>query len=215
MAISGLDHLQVLETAFADPKNTAIRVPPQDVNEIIANAYTIDRPHNYTLTEVWDMEVRKASQPDKYLGGVVRPGSLERFPSTRDDDEIEEFTRVGDQARWVDHEWSTVIEHVRIYKKEKRIVFIGASEFVTPDGRKIVAGDGQPLFHVEHSAAGTEERPINLWRIVLLTDGPDNRFIDIFDHIGKQPYLWMFHEIYLREDLGLKLERKPDVPLLE
>lgn len=100
-----------------------------------------------------------------------------------------------------------MIEFVRIDHHAKEIFFIGASEYVTPDGEKI-EGRGQALFHVEHSAAGVEERPLNAWRIVNLTQQKDEELEEVFKEVAESPYLRVFNEIYLREDQGLKLERK-------
>jgi hypothetical protein len=156
------------------------------------------------------MEVRKASYPDKYLGSLVKPGSLGRFPSTKRG-HIEDFTRITSQQLWKDaSRYTTVIEHVRLFHDTHRAIFIGAPEFVTPDGRKVTAGREQPIFHVEHSAVGPEERPLNVWRIVHLTDGKDDALDLVFDDMAKDPYLRYFNEVYIREDLGLRLDRKEE-----
>ncbi|KAJ3480522.1 hypothetical protein NLG97_g8055 [Lecanicillium saksenae] len=109
-----MDHENVLTTAFADPQNTAITLPPSDVNKIITEHYTVDKPFTYTRTQLWDMETRKAFDPETFLGGVVRPGSSRIFNVERNGD-IETFVRVSDQRRWTNWgEFSTVIELVRL-----------------------------------------------------------------------------------------------------
>lgn len=61
--------------------------------------------------------------------------------------------------------YSTVIEEVLIDNKKQRAFFTGVPEVEDPEGKKIVSGH-QTLFHVEHSATGTEDESLNIWRIV-------------------------------------------------
>ncbi|KAF2098896.1 hypothetical protein NA57DRAFT_56534 [Rhizodiscina lignyota] len=208
MDVTNLDHEKILEEAFSNSKNTAVEFPPADVNDIILRKYNVDKPFTYTRTQLWDMELRKASRPDIFLGPLVKPGSLEVFPSTRRGN-LEDFTRITQQRRWKDpSRFTTVIEHVRIDHDAHRIFFIGDKEFVAPDGRKFTAGPDQALFHVEHSTTGPEEKPLNLWRIVNLTGGRDEELLKVLDGMSKDPYLPPFNEVYIREVMGLKLERK-------
>lgn len=100
-----------------------------------------------------------------------------------------------------------MIEHVHLDHDNHRAFFIGAPRFTTPDGRQLVAGTAQPLFHVEHSVSGTEQRPLNHWRIVHLTTTPDPAMIAYFAAMAQDPYLRIFHEVYLRNDVGLDLVR--------
>ncbi|HEV3355755.1 MAG TPA: hypothetical protein VG247_03115 [Pseudonocardiaceae bacterium] len=204
-----LDHQKVLEVAWQAPGNTAIELPPVDVNQVLHDRYDVDNDFVFTGTMLWDMEVRKASHPDIYIPTVIEPGSVEKFPESRDD-RSEIFTRVSDQRIWLDQPtYGTVIEHVRVDHEQQRIFFIGAPDYRTPDGRTREAGTGQPIFHVEHSVAGTEQRPINLWRIVHLTEQVDPALREYFEQLGRDPYLRVFIEVYLRENLGVDLTRLP------
>ncbi len=204
-----LDHQKVLEDAWQAPGNTAIELPPVDVNQVLHDRYDVDDDFVFTGTMLWDMEVRKASHPDIYIPTVIEPGSVEKFPESRDD-RSEIFTRVSDQRLWLDQPtYGTVIEHVRVDHDQQRIFFIGAPDYLTPDGRTLKAGTGQPIFHVEHSVAGTEQRPINLWRIVHLTEQQDPAMRAHFEEMGRDPYLRVFIEVYLRENLGVDLARRP------
>jgi hypothetical protein len=204
-----LDHQKVLEVAWQTPGNTAIELPPVDVNQVLHDRYDVDNDFVFTGTMLWDMEVRKASHPDIYIPTVIEPGSVEKFPESRDD-RSEIFTRVSDQRLWLDQPtYGTVIEHVRVDHEQQRIFFIGAPDYRTPDGRTREAGTGQPIFHVEHSVAGTEQRPINLWRIVHLTEQVDPALREYFEQLGRDPYLRVFIEVYLRENLGVDLTRLP------
>jgi hypothetical protein len=54
---------------------------------------------------------------------------------------------------------------------------------------------------------GSEEEPLNLWSIVLLTSAPDTRCIEPFEQMVRAGLLPGFIEIYIERDLKLKLSR--------
>jgi hypothetical protein len=203
-----MEHEKVLEEAWAAPGNTIADLPPVDVNQVLADRYDLDRDLLFTRSMLWDMEVRKASAPDIYIPTVVRAGSREKFDGGAEG-RTEDFTRVSDQRLWLDQDtYGTVIEHVRLDHDRQRAFFVGVPEFTTPDGRVLHAGTGQPLFHVEHSVAGTEVRPLNRWRIVNLTETVDNDLAEYFAGLAREEYLRVFIEVYIRQDLGYRLARK-------
>ncbi|EHK47668.1 hypothetical protein TRIATDRAFT_81043 [Trichoderma atroviride IMI 206040] len=201
------NHEEILETAFRDPQNTAINLEPSNVNRVIkSGAYDADPNIHYTKTQLWDMEYNKAYNPEKYLRHILRPGSVRIF-NVQKDGPRETFVRVSDQVTWVDpSKYSTVIEQVLIDNERQRAFFIGVPEVEDPEGKKIVSGD-QVLFHVEHSAAGAEDEPLNIWRIVHLDKDEDGKIKEAFAKMGAAPYLREFNEVYIREDLGKKLIR--------
>lgn len=201
--MSSLDLEQVLADAWKAPGTTTIELPPVDVNQVLRDHYDGFGDLVYTRTMLWDMEVRKASRPDIYIPTVVKPGSVEKFPHAGDE-RIENFTRVSDQRLWLDQPtYGTVIEHTRVDHDNQRVTFVGAEEFTTPDGRTIKAGTSQPIFHVEHSVAGSEQQPLNMWRIVHLTTAEDPAMLALFEAIGRDPYLPVFIEVHIREALGI------------
>ncbi|UOZ03642.1 hypothetical protein [Amycolatopsis sp. WQ 127309] len=203
-----LDHEAVFEQAWAAPGTTPVELPAVPVNDVLRERYDVRPPFAYTGAQLWDMETRKAAAPDKYIPTVVRPGSAEKFPSVRHG-RFEDFTRVSDQRLWADPEhYATIIEHVRLDHEHRRAFFLGAERFEAPDGRVFTAGTGQPLFHVEHSVAGPEDAPLNLWRIVHLTTTPDQALVDAFDRLAADRYLRVFVEVHLRADLGRELVRR-------
>jgi hypothetical protein len=203
-----LDHQTVFEQAWNAPGSTTVDLPPVRVNDVLRDRYDVRPSFAYTGTQLWDMEVRKAAAPDKYIPTVVRPGSAEKFPSVRDGD-LEDFTRVSDQRLWADpSQYTRVIEHVRLDHANRRAFFLGTPAYRSPDGRRFMAGAAQPIFHVEHSVGGSEEDPLNLWRIVLLTDTPDPELAAAFKPLAEDPYLRVFIEVHLREDLGRELVRR-------
>lgn len=203
-----LDHEAVFERAWAAPGTTKVDLPSVRVNEVLRERYDVRPPFSYTGTELWDMEMRKAAAPDKYIPNLVKPGSAEKFPSVRHGG-LEDFTRVSEQGLWaeMDH-YEPVIEHVRLDHENRRAFFLGAQRFEAPDGRVFTAGTGQPIFHVEHSVGGSEDDPLNLWRIVLLTGEPDPALAAAFDHFVQDQYLRVFIEVHLRSDLGRDLVRR-------
>jgi hypothetical protein len=204
-----IDHAAVFEEAWEDEGNTAIEIPAVDVNDRLDRRYNVQSATHFTGASLWHMEVKKASAPDVYLPTVVRPGSVERFPSAFRG-LTEYFTRISDQRLWLDgSRHGRVIEHVELDHAERRALFLGAADFRTPDGRVLRAGSEQPLFHVEHSVEGSEARPLNIWKIVLITGTFDDALAEHFRGIGAEPYLRDFIEIYLRRDLQRDLNRLP------
>jgi hypothetical protein len=203
-----LDHEAIFEQAWNAPGTTTVDLQPVRVNDVLRDRYDVRPPFAYTGTQLWDMEVRKAAAPDKYIPTVVRPGSAEKFPSVRHG-RFEDFTRVSDQRLWADPDhYTAVIEHVRLDHEHRRAFFLGAKFFEAPDGRVFTAGTAQPLFHVEHSVGGTEDDPLNLWRIVLLTETSDAVLAAAFDELANDRYLRVFIEVHLRTDLGRELVRR-------
>lgn len=203
-----MNHQQTFQAAVADPNNTAPDMPSANVNKIIKERYTVDKPFTYTRTQLWDMETQKAHNPEKFLGGVVRPGSAQVFNVERNGD-IETFVRISEQRRWLNwDEFSQVIELVRLDHANHQAFFIGIDEVDAPDGRKIVRGKEQPRFHVEHSSEGSEDEPLNIWRIVLLDNDASGKLRAAFGGMAKNPYLRPFNEIYIRDVLGRELTRK-------
>jgi hypothetical protein len=78
---------------------------------------------------------------------------------------------------------------------------------VEENGSPLVASPFQPLFHVRHAVGGSEQAPLNLWSIVLLTNSPDRRYCTPFEQMVRTGLLPGFIEIYIERDLQLKLTR--------
>ncbi|MEU3642775.1 hypothetical protein AB0E59_05270 [Lentzea sp. NPDC034063] len=205
--ITTLDHEAVFEQAWAAAGATTADLPPVRVNEVLRERYVVSPPFEYTGARLWDMEVRKAKAPDVFIPTVVLPGA-EKFPSVWRG-QVEEFTRVSEQRLWVDRaSTALIIEHVRLDHENRRAFFVGDARFEAPDGRVFTAGTGQPIFHVEHSVGGCEEDPLNLWRIVNLTEQWDPALAAAFDELAHDRYLRVFIEVHLREVLGRELVRR-------
>ena len=187
--------------AWANPRYTRFEAPPLDVNAALAAEFELDEPFTYTRTHLWDMEVRKAWRPDLYIPVIRNPATVRAWG------EDPTFTRVSEQALWLEPgAYGVVIERVHLNHEAQVVTFLGAAEAVDERGVRHVAGTGQPLFHVEHGTAGTEERPLNTWRMVSLTEEPDPRLeAEMSRWWGKVP---PFVEYHVREVLGVGLRRR-------
>ncbi|GIG69757.1 hypothetical protein [Phytomonospora endophytica] len=188
--------------AWADPRHTLIHLPDLDVNAVLAERYEVAEPLTFTRTMLWDMEVRKARRPDLYIP-VADKASVRSWG----DDPT--YTRVSEQWLWKDMSSSgLIIEKTHLNHETRTVTFLGAAEAVDDRGETVTATTAQPLFHVEHGAAGTEERPLNTWRLVSLTDAPDGGELSkVFDQI-MGPYLPPFLEYYIENVLKIGFRRR-------
>lgn len=203
-----MDFEAAFEQAFIDPRYTATSFPPSDVNSVIESNYEVDSPFVYTRSQLWDMEVKKAHEPETYLYQLVRPGSVLQLDKHQDK-HLEYFVRISDQKTWKNTSiFTRVIERVCLDHTSRRAFFLGEESLELPGGTRILAGKEQPIFYVEHSVAGTEDAPLNIWRIVLLTDQKDESVISVFKDMAESKYLREFNEVYIRRDLKHKLVRR-------
>ena len=203
-----LDHEKVFERAWVDPRFTRFALPSIDVNDVLARRYRTSEPLTFTRTMLWDMEVKKAWRPDLYIPHVVREGSADAWGLATEADGSDSFMRASQQRLWLDpEEYGLVLEETHRNHAHQKVTFIGGAEVPGRDGNILHAGTGQPLFHVEHAVGGEETRPLNLWRIVHLTERPDDRLIEVFTRIAGDVWLPEFIEIYIRIDLNIKLTR--------
>jgi hypothetical protein len=203
-----IDHRKEFEAAWADTARTRITLPPVDVNRVLAQRYETDRPLRFTRDMLWDVEVRKARQPDRYIPWVVQSGSARRWAEQTHDDGTETFVRCSLQRLWLrPDERGLVLEQTHLDHASQRVTFVGAAELAGPEGEPLHADPRQALFHVEHAVAGEPDRPLNLWRIVHLTERPDQRLVEVFARIAADLWLPEFVEIYIRDDLGVALRR--------
>jgi hypothetical protein len=194
------------EQAWANPKNTTFEIPGVDVNRVLAERYTMEPSRPLTRSMVWDMELKKAWDPKTYIPYVVSSGrswGRHEVPANG-----ERFFRTSVQIGWITERRGDVNEEVFIDRDRRRILFMGRQEMTTDTGETVIASDHQPLFHVEHAAGGSEETPLNVWRIVILTDKRDPRFTEPFKAMVKAGLLPGFLEIYIERDLGIALARR-------
>ncbi len=204
-----LNHEGEFQRAWADPSNTRFELPPVDVNRVLAEHYRTSEPLTFTRTMLWDMEVRKAWRPDRYIPSVVWERSAHAWGRRSAADGTESFVRSSQQRLWLEPaEYGLVLEPVCLNPAQQKVTFIGVAELPDRAGNLLHVGARQPLFHVEHSVGGDESRPLNRWRIVHLTDRPEHRLVEQFTLMANDVWLPEFIEIYIQSDLNIKLTRQ-------
>jgi hypothetical protein len=144
---------QEFNNAWQNTKYTRLELPPVDVNRVLRERYTVEPAGTtMTLTQLWEMETKKAWDPATYIPYVVSRGrSWGRHAL---EEGCEGYHRTSDQVAWIDSSRGEVIEDVSISHIERSIVFLGQSRIVDDRGEIIHAGDFQPRFHVVHGAEG-------------------------------------------------------------
>ena len=206
--VTRLNHEEEFKQAWTDPGNTRIELSPVDINLVLAQYYRTNKPLKFTRTMLWDMEVKKAFRPDLYIPSVVSEGSSRYWRLQAEAGAAESFVRCSRQRLWLEpSEHGLVLEQVFLNPARQSATFIGAAELLDSDGNLLRAGEGQPLFHVEHSVDGGEFRPLNLWRIVYLTDRPEQKLVERFT-LAQEVWLREFVEVYIRRDLKIELTRR-------
>ncbi len=207
-SISQLNHEGEFERAWADPSNTLVEPPSVDVNVVLVDHHRTSEPLTFTRTMLWDMEVRKAWRPDRYIPSVVQEGSAGTWSRPLVAGGAESFLRSSQQRLWLEPtEYGLVLEQVYVDPSQQSVTFIGAAELSDREGNVLRASTRQPLFHVEHSVGGDESRSLNKWRIVHRTDRPEDGLVERFSSIANDVWLPEFIEIYIRSDVKIKLSR--------
>ena len=191
--------------AWNAPANTRFELPSVDVNEVLKQRYRVSPEQTLTRAMIWDMESKKAWDPLTYIPYVVsqaRSWGRMTLPdgSTR-------FYRSSMQRGWITPGEGRVLEDVFVNDAKQTIYFLGRQRLAEETGGALVASPFQPLFHVRHAVGGSEQAPLNLWSIVLLTDAPDPRYCEPFAQMVRAGLLPGFIEIYIERDLKLKLSR--------
>jgi hypothetical protein len=154
---------------------------------------------------IWDMETKKAWDPFSYIPYVVSEARSWGRTTLRDGSE--RFSRSSMQRGWIKQEEGRVLEDVFVSDAKQAIYFLGRARMAAESGEDLVASSFQPLFHVRHAVGGSEEEPLNLWSIALLTPAPDARYLEPFEQMVRSGLLPGFVEIYIERDLKLKLSR--------
>jgi hypothetical protein len=198
--------VEQFERDWRNPAYTQIQLADVNVNRILSEHYTTSAPVHFTRTMLWDLERKKAWNPMTYIAHVVRDGKS--WGRTELAGGNEHFTRYTQQRQWLSGEHALVIEDVNLFNKEQRVVFLGLPETKDQDGTVLRTQNSQPLFHVEHGVAGTEDEPLNTWRIVHLTPEKDDGLIKKFTTLRAPKSLPKYIEVYIEQDLGIKLTKK-------
>jgi hypothetical protein len=197
--------LDEFETAWENPNHTRFTLPAVEVNSVLAKRYVTRTPIKIRRDMVWDMELQKAWDPATFIPYVVSEGKS--WGRRKLADGSEHFFRSSEQLGWITEGRGTVLEEVFVDHADQRILFLGR-ETMQHDNNLLKASDFQPLFHVEHAAGGSMEEPLNLWRIVLLTEKYDERYTEPFRQMARQGLLPGFLEIYIQRRFHCDLEKR-------
>lgn len=190
------------EAAWKNSQYTQYQKDDVDVNAVIISNYNISSPVTFTRSMLWDMEKKKGWDPKSYIPYVVSDGNSWNRTVFKNGDQ--EFVRSSRQRQWKNGEvYADVFEKVYVNEKQQRITFLGVQTLVDPNGKILKAQNSQPLFHVQHSVGGTEERPLNEWRIIHLTHRKDPSLIDLFNAFKNPKRLPGYIEQYLKKDLNV------------
>jgi hypothetical protein len=200
------DAAKEFDSAWSNPNYTTFTLPPVDVNKVLAEKYVMNPIVRVTRKMVWDMELRKAWDPRTFIPYVVSEGRS--WGRHEIDKKCERFSRASMQLGWITPEYGQVLEDVFIDHSNERVLFFGRQELTDEGGGVLKASSYQPIFHVEHAASGTEQDPLNLWRIVLLTPSKDERFAAPFKGMIEKGLLPGFLEIYIEKILKVELSSK-------
>src|SRR5262249_40198161 len=191
--------------AGSAPSSTRFELPPVDVNRVLKERYRVTPDRTLTRAMIWDMETKKAWDPLTYIPYVVSQARSWARTGLRDGST--RFCRSSLQRGWITPEEGRVLEDVFVRDAKQTIYFLGRPRMVEENGNLLVASPFQPLFHVRHAVGGSEQAPLNLWSIVLLTNSPDPRYRAPFEQMVRTGLLPGFIEIYIERDLQLKLSR--------
>ena len=191
--------------AWRAPSSTRFELPPVDVNKVLKERYRVSPEQTLTRAMIWDMETKKAWDPLTYIPYVV--SQARSWGRTILRDGTTRFRRSSLQRGWITSEEGRVLEDVFVSDAKQTIYFLGRPRMVEESGKALVASPFQPLFHVRHAVGGSEQAPLNLWSIVLLTNAPDPRHYEPFEQMVRAGLLPGFIENYIEKDLKLKLSR--------
>lgn len=140
-----------------------------------------------TRTQLWEMEVKKAHRPDLFIPGFIRAGTARSWGHRQLSNGDEVFIRVSEERLWLrPDEYGIVIEAYYLRHSSQQVTFIGLAEVKDESGETITASTEQPLFHVVHGVSGTEEVPLNTWRIVHLTNDEDGALSKRFELMSQR-----------------------------
>ncbi|CRX37585.1 hypothetical protein [Estrella lausannensis] len=202
-----LDAEKEFERAWDNPHYTQVKLSDIPINETLTAHYETDKPVHFTTTMLWDVEAKKAWDPKTYIPYVVRTGKSWGRVQLDNGDEL--FVRSSEQREWMDKSaYGEVFEKVYLNHKDKKATFLGAETLEDSSGRTLLVKRKQPLFHVQHSVAGSEDHPLNVWKIVFLTDHKDERLSEEILKLDTPQKLPGYVEIYIERDLNTKIIRK-------
>jgi hypothetical protein len=192
--------------AWNNLSHTRFELPPVNVNKVLKDRYVVAPDKRITRSMIWDMETKKAWDPLSYIPYVV--SEARSWGRNTLQDGSNRFCRSSLQRGWITSERGRVLEDVFVNPARQAIFFLGREQMSEEDGNQLEASKFQPIFHVEHSVGGSEDEPLNLWSIVLLTPKLDARYLAPFEQMVSAGLLPGFIEIYMQNDLGMRLTQQ-------
>lgn len=198
---------EIFTKAWNNPEYTQIKLEDVDINETLHTYYQTAVPVNFTRQMLWDMETKKAWDPKSYIPYVVKEGKSWGRKQLENGDEV--LVRSSQQKQWLNSEvYEEVFEEVYLNHKDQKATFLGTQSVEDCTGKTIYLENQQPLFHVQHSVEGEDNKPLNVWKIVHLTKGKDQKLIEHFNKFKDPTKLPGFVEIYIQKDLKIPLSHK-------
>jgi hypothetical protein len=197
---------QEYEQAWNNQAHTRFELPAVNVNKVLRDRYEMAPHLRLTRTMIWDMEAKKAWDPLSFIPYVVSEGGSWGRHGLHDGSS--RFCRASMQKGWIRPDSSRVLEDVYVSDAEQAIFFLGRERMIAADGSELRASEFQPVFHVFHGVGGTEDEPLNLWSIVMMTDRNEPRYEEPFEDMARAGLLPGFIEIYIERNLGVTLKRK-------
>jgi hypothetical protein len=197
--------IRTYREAWADPAHTRFELPPLNVNKVLRDRYRMEPQRQLTRSMIWDMESKKAWDPRTFIPYVVSEGRSYGRNSLQDGSI--RFCRSSMQKGWIAPGEGRILEDVYVSDTEQSVFFLGCDRMAGEDGSELVASKFQPLFHVRHAVGGAEDEPLNIWSIVLLTSRNDPRYEEPFKEMVRAGLLPGFIEIYIQQNLAVKLSR--------
>lgn len=195
------------EKAWNNANYTQIKLDDININKVLDEHYETLIPVNFTRQMLWDMETKKAWDPKTYIPYVVRDGQSWGRELLENGDEV--LVRSSQQKQWLNGEvYEEVFEEVYLNHKDQIATFIGTQNLRDSFGESLHLENQQPLFYIQHSVGGEESNPLNVWRIVHLTEGKDLQLIEHFKKLKDPTKLPGFVEIYIENDLQIPLSHK-------
>lgn len=203
-----MDSAKKFEDAWNNPNNTQVTLRDVDINDMIQKYYETDKPLVYTKTMLWDMEAKKAWDPATYVPDIIK--EKHAWGRKKTGENTEEFVRSILQRQWMHPDvFKTCFEEVYLDHQKQIAYFIGASEVLDSQNKKIYTNNDQPLFYVEHSVKGSSEnKPVNSWRIVHITEKYDLKIIERSKNFDYTDHLPKFVEIHIEYDLGIQIKHR-------
>ncbi|NYE94999.1 hypothetical protein FHU41_001220 [Psychromicrobium silvestre] len=112
-----------------------------------------------------------------------------------------------DLNRVLAKEYGLVIEQIHLDHLRQVATSIEAGQYPDRNGKIHHRGEGQPIFHIVHSVAGSEKQLRNQWFIVHETEKPEPLRIVPFEEMARRHRLPRYLEVYIQRHLGIKLSR--------